>query len=104
MISNVDPQNALFLNGIDQIQSIISQASNEVSSGLQITVASDSPDQIGNLLQLRANLLHNTQVQSDLTLAQTDAQSADNALSSSIQLMDTATSLASEGATATSTA
>jgi flagellar hook-associated protein 3 FlgL len=104
MITNVDPQNGIFLNGINLIQNQISQASNEVSSGLQITVASDSPDQIGTLLQLRANQLHNTQVQANLTLAQTNAQAADNALSSSIQMMDTATSLATQGATATATA
>jgi len=104
MITNVDPQNALFLNGIDRIQSEISQASNQVSSGLRITVASDAPDQIGTLLQLRANQAHNTQVQSNITLAQTDAQSADEALSASIQLMDTATTLASQGATASSDA
>jgi flagellar hook-associated protein 3 FlgL len=53
---------------------------------------------------LRANQAHNTQIQSNITLAQTNAQSADNALSSSIQLMDTATTLATEGATSTSTA
>jgi flagellar hook-associated protein 3 FlgL len=104
MITNVDPQSALFLNGINQIQNEISQASNQVSSGLQITVASDSPDQIGTLLQLRANLAQNSQVQSNLSLALTDAQAADNALTSSIQLMDTATTLATQGATATSDA
>jgi flagellar hook-associated protein 3 FlgL len=104
MITNVDPQNALFLNGIDRIQNEISQASDQVSSGLRITVPSDSPDQIGALLQLRANLSQNSQVQSNLSLALTNAQAADNALSSSIQLMDTATSLATQGATATSDA
>ena len=101
MITNVDPQNAIFLNGIENIQSVISQASNQVSSGLQITVASDAPDQIGTLLQLRANQLHNSQVQSNLTLAQNDAEAADNALSSSIQLLETAAGLATQGATAT---
>lgn len=104
MITNVDPQNAVFLNGIDRIQQAISVASNQVTSGLRITEASDAPDQIGNLLQLRANQVHNTQVQSNLTLAQTDAQAADDALTSSIQIMDTATALASQGATATATA
>ena len=104
MITQVDPRNAVFLIGVDRIESEIAQASNQVSSGLQISTASDAPDQIGTLLQLRANKLHNAQVQSNLTLAQTDAQAADNALSSSIQLMDTATSLATEGATATSDA
>ena len=104
MITNVDPQNAMFLNGIDQIQSTISKASNQVSSGLQITQASDAPDQIGTLLQLRANLSHNSQIQSNLTLATTNAQTADSALSSSIQLMDSATTLATQGATTTSDA
>ena len=67
-------------------------------------MASDAPDQIGALLQLRANQLHNTQIQSNLTLAQTNAHAADNALSSSIQLMDTATTLATQGATGTADA
>jgi flagellar hook-associated protein 3 FlgL len=53
---------------------------------------------------LRANLAQNSQVQSNLSLALTDAQAADNALTSSIQLMDTATTLATQGATATSDA
>jgi flagellar hook-associated protein 3 FlgL len=104
MISSLNPENAVFLNGIDQIENIISKTSNEVSSGLSISVASDSPDQIGTLLQLRANQAHNTQVQSNITLAQTNAQAADNALSSSIEMMDTATTLATEGATATASA
>ncbi len=104
MITNVNPKSAMFLNGIDRIEANITKASNQVSSGLQITVASDSPDQIGMLLQLRANLSQNTQIQSNLTLAGTNAQAADSALTSSIQLMDTATTLATQGATATSTA
>lgn len=104
MITNLDPQNAQFLTDINVIQEKISQANNRVSSGLQITVASDAPDEIGSLLQLRANQLHNSQIQSNLSLAQTNAQAADNALSSSIQLMDTATSLATQGASATADA
>ena len=104
MITNVDPQNALFLTDLNRIEEKISQASDQVSSGLKITVASDAPDQIGALLQLRADQLHNSQIQSNLTLAQTDANTADDALTSSIQLMDSATALATQGATATSDA
>jgi flagellar hook-associated protein 3 FlgL len=104
MITNVNPNSAMFLNGLDRIEASISKASNQVSSGLQITTASDSPDQIGMLLQLRANLSQNTQVQSNLTLAQSNAQAADSALTSSIQLMESATTLATQGATTTSTA
>ena len=104
MVSNLDPQNAFFINEIGRIEDRISQASNTVSSGLRINQASDAPDQIGTLLQLRANLSHNDQVQANLTLAQTDTQAADDTLSSSITMMDTATGLATQGATATATA
>ena len=104
MITNIAPQNALFLADVNIIQNKIAQANSQVSSGLKITVASYAPDEIGALLQLRANQLHNSQIQSNLTMAQTNAQAADDALTSSIQLMDTATTLATQGATATSDA
>ena len=104
MVTNLDPQNAQFLTNMNLIQDKISQANNQVSSGLKITVASDAPDEIGALLQLRANQLHNSQIQSNLTLAQTDANAADDALSASIQLMDSATTLATQVATGTSDA
>ncbi len=104
MITNLDPESALFLADINRLQQTLSQATAQVSSGLQINVASDAPDQIDTLLQLRADEASNTQIQSNLTLAQTDAQSADTALGSAILLMDRAVTLATQGATATSTA
>jgi flagellar hook-associated protein 3 FlgL len=104
MLTNLDAQAALFLDNVNVIQNKISKASGQVSSGLQITVPSDAPDEIGPLLQLRANQLHNSQIQSNLTLAQTDANAADGALSAAIQLMDSATSLATQGATSTTDA
>ena len=104
MTTNLDPESALFLADVNRIQQAISNASAQVSSGLKINVASDAPDQIDSLLQLRADEASNTQAQSNLTLAQTDAQSADSALGSSILLMDRAVTLATEGASATSTA
>jgi flagellar hook-associated protein 3 FlgL len=104
MITNVAPQSALFLTNLDRVQESLTAASNQVSSGLKISQASDAPDQISTLLQLRANLQRNTQIQSNLTLAQTDANAADNAIASSIQMMDTAVSLATQAATATTDA
>lgn len=101
MLTNLDPQSALFLAEISRVEQNISTANNQVSSGLKITVPSDAPDQISTLLQLRANLQHNTQIQSNLTIAQTDANTADSALGSSIQLMDSAVSLAAQADTDT---
>jgi flagellar hook-associated protein 3 FlgL len=104
MISNLDPTSEIFLAGVSQIQQRIAADNNQITSGKRISVASDAPDQISTLLQLRANQQQNAQIKSNLGQAQTDAQSADNALSGSIQLMDQATQLGAQGANSTATA
>lgn len=104
MVSSLDPAAQIFLAGVNQIQRRISTANQQITSGKKISVASDAPDQIDGLLQLRANQSQNTQIASNLSLEQTNAQSADGALSSAIQLMDNATQLGAEGATGTETA
>jgi len=104
MTTNLNPANALFLTNLNRIERQLADANSQISSGKKVSVASDAPDQVGPLLQLRADLQHNTQIQSNLVLAQTDAQAADNALTGAISLMDRATTLAAEGADATQTA
>ena len=103
MISLLQGSSQLFITELGQIEQQAAQANQQVSSGLKITQPSDDPDQIDTLLQLRSDLARNTQIQSNLTLAQTDAQAADNALTSSIQLMDQAITLATQGSNATMT-
>ena len=97
MITNLDPASELFIANVERIQQSIAVANRQVSSGKKINVASDAPDQIGTLLQLRASLQHNSQVQSNLGLAKADASSADSALSSAITMMDQAMSLGEQG-------
>jgi flagellar hook-associated protein 3 FlgL len=101
MFTNLDPNSALFLTDINRIQQRISAANSQVTSGKKIMVASDAPDEIGALLQLRADRQRNTQMQSNLALAQTDASAADETLSSSIKLMDSALTLAVQGSNGT---
>jgi len=103
MISNIDSQSELFLANVERIQRTLDQANNEVSSGKRIATAADAPDEIGTLLQLRAARQRNTQIQANLNLAKTDADSADTALTTAIQLMDRALTLASEGTNPTQT-
>src|ERR1700691_1498107 len=102
--SDISSSDQIFLTGVNQIQQGISVANHQVTSGLKVSVASDAPDQIDDLLQLRADQAQNTQIGSNLGLEQTNAQAADTALSSAIQLMDSATQLAAEGANTTDTA
>jgi flagellar hook-associated protein 3 FlgL len=104
MITNIEPSAQIFLAGVDQIQQRLTTANQQLTSGLKVSAASDAPDQIDKLLQLRADQTQNAQMGSNLGLEQTNAQAADGAIGSAIQLMDTATQLASEGANSIETA
>jgi flagellar hook-associated protein 3 FlgL len=103
-MTNLDGPSQLFLANVDRIQSRLQNVSQQLSSGLRISEASDDPDEIAPLLQLRADLAGNTQVTSNLGMAQTDAQAADSALGSAIQLMDQANTLGAQGASSTTDA
>ena len=104
MITNLDPASQLFLANVERIQQRLADANRQISSGKRISAASDDPDQIGSLLQLRAAYQHNSQVKSNLVLAKADADSADSSLASAIRLMDRALTLASQGTNFTQTA
>jgi flagellar hook-associated protein 3 FlgL len=101
MISSLDGSSQLFLANVNQVQDHLAKVNREITSGKKINQASDAPDQVESLLQLRADEQHNQQIQSNLALAQTSAQSADDALAAAIQLMDRAVTLAAQGATST---
>ena len=103
-MTNLDGPSQLFLANVDRIESRLQNVSQQLSSGLRITEASDDPDEIAPLLQLRADRQRNTQIQSNLGLAQTDASAADSALGGAIQLMDQARVLGSQGANSTTDA
>jgi flagellar hook-associated protein 3 FlgL len=98
MQTTLDAASELFLTNVARIQQRLADANQQVSSGKKILQASDAPDEIDSLLQLRADRQHNQQVQSNLALAKTDAQAADDALGSSIELMDRALVLGAQGA------
>ena len=101
MLSNLSGPSALFLADVGRIQERIADASRQISSGKKIAAPSDAPDEIEPLLQLRADRERNQQIQSNLALAKTGADSADAALTSAVKLMDRARTLAAQGATAT---
>jgi flagellar hook-associated protein 3 FlgL len=98
MINNLDGNSQLFLADLSAVQEHLAKINREITSGKSISQASDAPDQIESLLQLRADQQHNEQIQANLGVAQTRAQAADDALTSAIQLMDRAITLAAQGA------
>ena len=103
MATNLDPRSELFLANVDRIQRSIAMANQQVSSGKKIAVASDAPDEIGSLLQLRSDLQHNSQIQTNLNAAQRDASAADSAIGSAITMMDQALTLGEHGASSIET-
>jgi flagellar hook-associated protein 3 FlgL len=103
MSTNLSPGNALFLASVDHIQRRLAIVNSQMSSGKRLQSAADDPGQLPGLLQLRTDLAHNQQIEANLTLAGTDADGADSAISSAIGIMDRATQLAAEGANGTQT-
>src|SRR6185503_16176719 len=96
MISNLDSSSEYFLSAIERTQRRLSAANLKVASGKRINSAADAPDEIPALLQLKADVQHNTRVRTNLAMAKTDVDAADKALDSSIKLMDRALQLAIE--------
>ncbi len=96
---------AWFLNGLANLQQAEAQTQKELASGYQVNDASDSllqtpaADPIG--LEPRWPL---QAYQTNLSNVQTEASAADQALGTSISLIQSAVSLASQGASSTATA
>jgi flagellar hook-associated protein 3 FlgL len=101
MITNLDAISELFLSQVGRMQRKLSEANRQVSSGKRIASASDAPEEVESLLQLRSVRVRNEQVRSNLTLAKSMAQSADAAIASGLQLLDRALVLANQGANGT---
>ncbi len=103
MLSFVDSAGSVFLANLSQIETANENTQAQISSGLKVSQPSDAPDQISQLLNLQANLSANTQIQSNLTNVQASATSADQALTTTLQLADQAASLGAQGAGSTAT-
>ena len=104
MISGIDPSGAMFLANMAQIQDSMQQAETELSSGLKFQNASDAPDQVSDILSLRADISRNNEVQSNLTNVTTQVNTAQQAVSTAEQLVENARTLATQGVTGTQTA
>lgn len=104
MISGIDPSGAQFLAALSQIQNNMQQAETELSSGLKFQNASDAPDEVSDILSLRADIANNNQVQSNLNSVTTQVDTAQQALSNAEQLVESALTLAAQGSSGTATA
>src|ERR1035438_5756075 len=104
MTPSINPNSEIFLSDLQQIQNRIGMAERQLSSGLRVSVASDDPDEISSILQLRAQIAGVQQTQENLSNVTPQVDSGEQAIQQALQVMDTATSLATQAAGTLSTA
>src|SRR5260370_33335243 len=103
MVAGIDPTAAQFLADLARTQAKADAAERQLSSGLKFNDASDAPDQVSDILTLRAEIQRNTQVGSNLQNVKVEVDTAEQAVQSSEQLVERARVLAAEGLTGTET-
>jgi flagellar hook-associated protein 3 FlgL len=98
MITGLSASNQQFLSSLNILQSNLSQADEELSSGLSVNQASDAPQSVEDIFETRAALGQATQSAQNLTTIQGQVQAAGSAVQTAIELLNNAVSLGTEGA------
>jgi flagellar hook-associated protein 3 FlgL len=98
MISGLNASNQQFLASLNILQSNLSQADEQLSTGLSVNQASDAPQEIQDIFETRSELGQANQSVQDLTTIQGQVQSADSAVQTAIQLLNSAVTLGTQGA------
>jgi len=98
MITGLSPANEQFVVSIDNLQSQLNNAQNQLSTGLRVNQASDAPQQIGDIFQARSDLGSVNQVIQNLNTVQTQVNAADTSIQTAVQLLQNASVLGSQGA------
>jgi flagellar hook-associated protein 3 FlgL len=97
MLDPIDSSSHQFLLAMDGLNKRLDRAQREVSSGKRIQTASDSPDQIGELLQVRSTIARNKQTQANLTSYKLEVDVASSALDQASSILDSVKSLTATG-------
>jgi flagellar hook-associated protein 3 FlgL len=103
MISGLSANNAQFLASLNVLQNNLSQADEQLSSGLSVNEASDAPQSIEDIFETRSELGQATQTAQNLSTIQSQVQTAGSAVQSAIELLNQAVSLGVEGASTSTT-
>jgi len=104
MISTLNPAAQNFLAGLNQIQTRLQTAQTQLTTGLQINNVSDNPTEIADVWQLNSQLDQTQQTDTNLGQVNTEVNTAQSALQSSVTLVEQALTYGAQGASDTSTA
>lgn len=103
MLKGIQGQNPIFLSDLSRIQDRIATTNKQITSGYRVNQASDDPQSITSIIKLQGQIDHLNQTQTNLSIAQSQNQTADGALQTATSILDQLTSIASQGATGTTT-
>ncbi|HXE14597.1 MAG TPA: hypothetical protein VN633_20895 [Bryobacteraceae bacterium] len=103
MFNTVSTATNLFLANLSNLEQRLTTSQLQLTSGLRINNVSDAPDQVGQMLQLKADISRNNQIKTNLTTVQAEVNSAESAINTAGLLMDKAVQLASQGNNTTTT-
>jgi flagellar hook-associated protein 3 FlgL len=101
MVNGLDASTQRFLIALEKINQRAVRAQQQISSGKKITSASDAPDQVSPLLMARASLEQTKQINTNLGLAKSEVDSAEQALSSAVDVLQRVNELGVQGANST---
>src|SRR5436305_1083016 len=104
MLKGVQGLNPSFLTDLSRIQSRIATNNKQITSGYRVNQASDDPGVISSIISMQGQIDHLTQTQSNLATARVQNETADSALQTATTILDQLTSIASQGASDTTTA
>jgi len=97
MFAGISPAGQQFVNNVNNIQSAVNRAEQEVSTGRNLNQPSDAPDEVSPVLQLLTQINQNQSMNTNLTAVQANVNAAGQALSSSVDLLQSASTMAAEG-------
>jgi flagellar hook-associated protein 3 FlgL len=103
MLKGIQGQNPSFLADLSRIQGRIATTNKQITSGYRVNQASDDPESITSIIKLQGQIDHLTQTQTNLSTAKSQNAMADGALQTATTILDQLTSIASQGATGTTT-
>ncbi|WP_321470706.1 flagellin [uncultured Paludibaculum sp.] len=104
MTSGISASAQRFLLDIKRLQDRGDRAQGQISSNKRVETASDDPVNLGTLMSLKSQLAKSVQARSNLGRFQSEVDMAETSLRQAVSLLDTAVTLASQGASTDSTA
>lgn len=91
----------VFLSNLNAVEQRMIKDNRQVSSGLRVQTVADDPTAVNDILHLNSEIGSNAQIGLNLSMVQTEVNTAESSINSATTLMDTASQLATQGATGT---